>query len=81
MATLTLKNLPDAVLERLRRQAEREHRSVNREAIAILAAAVEPAIPVDAEARLAQIQRLRITPRGGLIPAAYVTHAKREGRL
>jgi antitoxin FitA len=75
MATLTLKNLPEAVLERLRRQAERQHRSVNREA------AVQPATPVDAEARLAQIHRVRITPRGRPITAAYVTRAKREGRL
>jgi plasmid stability protein len=81
VATLTLKNLPDAVLERLRRQAERQHRSVNREAIVILEAAVQPAAPVDAEARLAQIHRARITPRGRPITAAYVTRAKREGRL
>jgi len=80
MATLTLKNLPDTVLERLRRQAERQNRSVNREAIVILEAAVRPATPVDADARLAQIQRVRVTPRGG-ITAAYVTRAKREGRL
>jgi plasmid stability protein len=81
MATLTLKNLPDAVLERLRRQAARQNRSVNREAIVILETAVQPATPVDAEARLAQIQRVRITPRGGPITAAYVARAKREGRL
>jgi antitoxin FitA len=81
MATLTLKNLPDAVLDRLRRQAERQHRSVNREAISILAAAVQPAVPVDPEARLAHIQGIRIAPRGGPITAAYVTRAKREGRL
>jgi antitoxin FitA len=81
MATLTLKNLPDTVLQRLRRQAERQNRSVNREAIVILEAAVRPAIPVDAEARLAQIQRVRVTPRGGPITAAYVTRVKREGRL
>jgi plasmid stability protein len=81
MATLTLKNLPDAVLQRLRRQAEHQNRSVNREAIAILEAAVRPATPVDADARLAQIQRVRVTPRGGPITAAYVTRGKREGRL
>lgn len=81
MATLTLKNLPDAVLERLRRRAERQKRSVNREAIVILEAAVQPATPVDANARLAQIHRVRVTPRGGRITAAYVNRAKREGRL
>ena len=81
MASLTLKNLPDTILKRLRRQAERQHRSVNREAIAILEAAVHPAPPMDATTRLAQIQRVRITPRGGPITAAYITGAKREGRL
>jgi plasmid stability protein len=81
MATLTLKNLPDTVLERLRRRAERQNRSVNREAIVILEAAVQPATPVDPNARLAQIQRVRVTPRGGPITAAYVSRAKREGRL
>jgi plasmid stability protein len=81
MATLTLKNLPEAVLERLRRQAERQKRSVNREAIVILEAAVQAATPVDVEARLAQIRQARITPRGGSLTTAYVTRAKREGRL
>lgn len=81
MATLTLKNLPDGVLERLRRQAERQKRSVNREAIVILEAAVQPATRVDADTRLAQIQRVRIAPRGGPITATYVRRAKREGRL
>jgi plasmid stability protein len=81
MATLTLKNLPDDVLEGLRRQAERQKRSVNRQAIVVLEAAVQAATPVDAEARLAQIQRVRITPRGRSLTAAYVTRVKREGRL
>jgi plasmid stability protein len=80
MATLTLKNLPDAILARLRRQAERQKRSANREAIAILEAALRPATPLDATARLAQIQRVRITPRGAPLTTAYVTTAKRAGR-
>jgi plasmid stability protein len=81
MATLTLKNLPDDVLDRLRRQAERQNRSVNREAIQILTAAVRPATPVDANAHLERIREARIAPRGIRITAAYVARAKREGRL
>lgn len=81
MATLTLKNVPDMLLARLRRQAERQKRSANREAIAILEAALRPATPLDATARLAQIHRVRLIPRGGPITAAYVTAAKRAGRL
>ncbi len=81
MATLTLKNLPDRLLARLRRQAARQNRSANREAIAILEAALLPATPIDASVRLAQIARVRITPRGAPITAAYLTAAKHAGRL
>lgn len=80
MATLTLKNMPEGVLEGLRRRAERQKRSVNREAIVILEAAVQAAVPVDSEAGLAQIRRVRIAPRGSPLSAAYLARAKRDGR-
>ncbi|MFT5514871.1 MAG: plasmid stability protein [Rhodothermales bacterium] len=40
MSSLTLKNLPTGLLERLRKRADSEHRSINRQAIAILEAAL-----------------------------------------
>jgi plasmid stability protein len=40
MATLTLKNVPDDVYERLKRRAAANRRSLNQEAIQVLAGAV-----------------------------------------
>ncbi|HTU01766.1 MAG TPA: Arc family DNA-binding protein [Candidatus Sulfotelmatobacter sp.] len=81
MATLTLKNVPDDVLERLKTRAERQGRSVNREAIAILGAAVQPATPVDTEALLARLRATRVTLRGKPLSNEELTRYKREGRL
>ena len=36
MSTLVVKNLPDQLHEKLRRQARRNHRSINKEAVAVL---------------------------------------------
>jgi len=81
MATLTLKNVPDEVMERLRERADRQGRSVNREAIAILGAAVQPATPVDTEALLARLRATRVTLRGGPLTQEELNRYKREGRL
>ncbi len=43
MATLNLKNFPDALYEHLRARARRERRSIAQEVIHLLAQAVEPA--------------------------------------
>ncbi len=40
MSVLVIKNLPEAVHERLKQRATRNHRSLNKEAIAVLEAAV-----------------------------------------
>ena len=81
MATLALKNVPDEVMERLRERAARQGRSVNREAIAILGAAVQPATPVDAEALLARLRATRVTLRGRPLTQEELNRYKREGRL
>jgi plasmid stability protein len=36
MSTLVVKNLPEELHEKLRRQAKRNHRSINKEAVAVL---------------------------------------------
>jgi plasmid stability protein len=81
MATLTLKNVPDEVLARLKTRADRHGRSVNREAISILDAAVQPATPVDTEALLARLRATRVTLRGGPLTPKELNRYKREGRL
>jgi plasmid stability protein len=46
MATLNVKNLPDALYRKLKARAKRERRSVAQEVTVLLAQALEPAPPV-----------------------------------
>jgi len=64
MTTITLKNIPDDLYERLKRQARAHRRSVNSEVIHCLEALLRPR-KVTAEERLARIRGLRprIDPR------------------
>ena len=56
MATLTLKNVPEELVERLKRQAAEHRRSLNQEAIAQLATAVKgrPVTPEELRAFVAE---------------------------
>lgn len=58
MATMTLKNVPDELYDRLRRQAQAHRRSINSEAIHCLESVLAPR-RVTAEERLARIRSLR----------------------
>jgi plasmid stability protein len=46
MATLNIKNLPDALYKKLKLRARRDHRSIAQEATHLLAAALEPQAPL-----------------------------------
>ena len=58
MMTITLKNIPDDLHRRLKARAARHHRSLNSEVIASLESVVRSE-PLDTEAYLARIRRLR----------------------
>ncbi len=58
MATLTLKNVPEELVERLKRQAAEHHRSLNQEAISQLQASI--ALRSDEEIRRVA-ERIRAT--------------------
>lgn len=77
--TLTLKNIPDAVYQRLKASAEINRRSLNSEAIVRLEAALLAA-PGDASRRIARARALR----AGLSPARFapedIAELKRQGR-
>ena len=79
MASFTLKNVPDALLTRLRRQAVARRRSVNSEAIAVLETGVQATL-VDPEALLAWVRIVRIAPRRPLADRR-LNGAKQAGRL
>ena len=63
MATLSIKNIPDSLLKRLKRQAAAHHRSLNLEIIAYLEQ-VPHSVPVDADTLLARARALRQTTKG-----------------
>jgi antitoxin FitA len=74
----TLKNIPDEIYEKVKKRAERNHRSINGEIISILNAATAPDhIPVDVI--LARARALRERTHGCLTDD-FINQAKREGR-
>ena len=77
--TLTLKNIPDAVYDRLKLSAEMHRRSMNSEAIVCLEVALLPS-RVDATERLARARALRMALPEGMFRARDIDAMKREGR-
>ena len=77
--TLTLKNVPDEVYERLKASAESHRRSLNSEAIVCLETVLLPGrVPV-AE-RLARARALRAALPKATFRAKDIDATKREGR-
>lgn len=77
--TLTLKNIPDAIYEKLKFSAESHRRSLNSEAIVCLEAVLLPARTIPGE-RLARARELRAALPQGEFFASDIDAAKREGR-
>lgn len=63
MATLTIKNIPEPLVKRLKQQAAAHRRSVNHEVISYLERMTHGA-PVDTDALLVKARALRRTPKG-----------------
>lgn len=78
-ATLTLKNIPDEVYERLKDSAESHRRSLNSEAIVCLETVLLPGRIAPAE-RLARARALRNALPKVKFRARDVDAMKREGR-
>ena len=77
--TLTLKNIPDEVYERLKASAEAHRRSLNSEAIVCLESVLLPgAIP--ASERLARARAIRASLPQVRFKAREIEEFKREGR-
>lgn len=77
--TLTLKNIPDAVYQRLKTAAETHRRSLNSEAIVCLEAVLMPTKLAPSE-RLARARELRAALPQRNYLAAEIDASKREGR-
>lgn len=78
MTTITLKNIPEPLHERLKESAAQNHRSLNREIIARLEAQLMPP-RLDAEQKLAEVRALRQTLAAYATPEE-IQAAKEEGR-
>lgn len=77
--TLTLKNVPDDIYERLKAAAEMHHRSLNSEAIVCLETVLAPVKLAPAE-RLARARQLRASLGAGTFRTRDIDLAKRQGR-
>ena len=77
--TLTLKNIPDAVYEKLKLSAQSHRRSLNSEAIVCLESMLLPTKMMPSE-RLARARELRAALPQGKFRARDIDAAKREGR-
>ena len=74
---LSIKNAPDDVVRRLRERAERHHRSLQGELMAIIEAAVREERPATPAAILAEVRRLGLSTPG---EAAAIVRADRDAR-
>jgi len=79
VATLTIKNIPDPLVRRLKTQAVRHRRSLNLEVIACLEAAAR-AVPIDPEALLARARAVRRAPVGLRLGDRTLNRLKVYGR-
>ena len=77
--TLTLKNIPDAVYDRLKASATLHRRSLNSEAIVCLEAVLLPQRVAPNE-RLARARALRAGLPQGAFTASEIDAAKQTGR-
>jgi plasmid stability protein len=78
MATLTIKNVPEALVERLKRQATTHRRSLDHEVIVCLEQVVH-SVPLDPETILARARTVRVRP-GIRVTDRLLTRLEADGR-
>jgi plasmid stability protein len=75
--SLSIKNAPDELVKRLKERAERHHRSLQGELMAILEEAVRPSRPLTLDEVLTKVRQLGLsTPR----ESAAMIRKDRDGR-
>lgn len=79
MPTITVKNIPAEIYEKLKRAAEANHRSINSEIIACIERTVGSHV-VDPDELLAEARTLRAQVAGRPITDREFTRAKAAGR-
>jgi plasmid stability protein len=79
MITVTIKNIPEELYERLKIQAKNNHRSINKEIITIIERALTIP-PIDVEATLERTRKIRELTAHYVITDEEMTKWKKEGR-
>ena len=80
MATITVKNIPDALYRRLKLKASEHRRSLNKEVIMCLEHSTG-SVPLDPETFLAQVRDIRKLVKGPPLTERRLKHLKSAGRL
>ncbi|MGM0466800.1 MAG: FitA-like ribbon-helix-helix domain-containing protein [Acidobacteriota bacterium] len=79
MATLTIKNIPEEIYDRLKRRAKASRRSINQEVIAVIERALETP-PIDVDATLERTRKIRELTAHYRIRDDELKQWKNEGR-
>jgi plasmid stability protein len=80
MATITIKNIPEAVYRRLKLNASEHRRSLNKEVISCLEQSTG-SVPVDPETFLARAREIRKLVKGPPLTERRLKQLKSAGRL
>lgn len=80
MATLTIKNIPEPLVKRLKKQAAAHRRSLNYEVISYLEQMTH-SVPIDSDTLLARVRAVRRTPKGVRLTDRLLQELKVAGRL
>lgn len=80
MATITVKNIPEEIYEKIKLQAKANRRSVNSEIISIFEHAVQKRTPMDVQEILERARKVRELTAHYVITNEELTRWKKEGR-
>jgi antitoxin FitA len=80
MASMTLKNIPENLHEQLKRSADENHRSLNKEAMVCLQRGLLQSKRIDVEAFLRETDKMREWTKDAKITWEEIDRAKRLGR-
>lgn len=80
MVTVTIKNIPEEIYERIKLQAKANRRSVNSEIISIFEKAVPTRTPMDVKKVLERARKVREFTVDNTITEDEINRWKREGR-
>ena len=80
MVTITVKNIPEEIYERIKLQAKANHRSVNSEIISIFEQAIPKRTPIDVKETLERARKVRELTAHYTITQDEIDRWKKEGR-